>query len=120
MENISFDSLMDTMVVKFFFEIVDSKIKKEYDFLCEQDKEVFDDFIIGFFHKSEMRFGYGDDVFGIDYVEDKIWVWEDKEGGKDYYYDSTIEFLTTFYYNNKPFYETISLLTSMSSYFFST
>lgn len=111
----SFDSLTELEFLNSFLSTLDSKVKKVYNSLCEQDKEIFNDFIIGFFHKSEMQFGYGDDMFGIDYLEDKIWVWEDKEYGKNYYYDSITEFLTTFCYNNQPFFETIPLLTSMSS-----
>ncbi len=60
---------------------------------------------------DETGFGYNGIDYGIDYKGDKIWVYENADGGKDYYFENADDFFYHFMLDGKPFIERLDDLT---------
>lgn len=60
---------------------------------------------------DETAFGYNGIDYGIDYKGDKIWVYENSDGGKDYYFENADDFFYHFILDGKPFIERLNDLT---------
>ena len=50
---------------------------------------------------DETGFGYNGIDYGIDYKGDKIWVYENADGGKDYYFENADDFFYHFMLDGK-------------------
>ena len=78
---------------------------REYKFDKEDLEEIIDFFIM-FSRHDEFNFGYDDMYYGVDYTTDgKIWVYEDIENGKSYYFNTPENFFDEFLLDGKPFIE---------------
>lgn len=60
---------------------------------------------------DETGFGYNGIDYGIDYKDGKIWVYENMDGGKDYYFENADDFFYHFMLDGKPFIERLDDLT---------
>lgn len=64
--------------------------------LDEEDLKFYNDFTYIFKVGDESGFIRDDVDYCVDYKDGKIWVFEDKVGGQDYYFDSPDDFFDTF------------------------
>ncbi len=71
--------------------------------LDRDDLEFVAEMMFIFNHHDETGFEQCDIEFGVDYKDDKIWVYEDKENGRNFYFKSAEDFFEVFLLDGKQF-----------------
>jgi hypothetical protein len=87
----------------------------DYDLskLEREDLEFVAEMLFVFNHGNETGFEYNGIDFGIDYADyktGKIWVYEDKEGGRNFYFDTPEDFFEVFLLDGQAFLERLNEL----------
>ena len=68
----------------------------DYSKLSVEDAEFVEEYRKIFAEGQEISFSYNGIVFHVDYNAEKIWVHEDKEGGRNWYFDTPDDFFEAF------------------------
>jgi hypothetical protein len=79
--------------------------------LNEVDFEIYQEFIQIFNNYDEQGFAYNGVEYGIDYEDGKILIYEDKEGGRTFRFNSADDFFNNFMLDGKPIIYRLSDLT---------
>lgn len=81
--------------------------------LNEKSLEIYQDFISAFKNFDEQGFGYNGVEYCIDYKNGKICIYEDKENGLKWLFDTPEDFFENFILDGKPI---IKLLEELTDY----
>lgn len=73
--------------------------------------EIYQDFICSFNNFDEQGFGYKGVEYCIDYENGKICIYEDKENGQKWVFDTPEDFFECFILDGKPIIELLEELT---------
>lgn len=86
----------------------------DYDFskLDREDLEFVADMMFVFSHCDVTAFEYNGIDFCVDYMDGKIWVYEDKENGRDFYFDLPEDFFEVFLLDGEPFIKRLNEIAS--------
>lgn len=68
----------------------------DYSKLSVEDAEFVEEYRQIFAEGQEISFAYNGIVFHVDYKDEKIWVYEYKEGGRNWYFDTLDDFFDVF------------------------
>ncbi len=79
--------------------------------LNEKSFKIYQNFISIFEYYDEQGFGYNGVEYGIDYENGKICIYEDKEHGQKWYFESPDDFFKHFMLDGKPIIERLEELT---------
>lgn len=75
----------------------------DYSKLSVEDLEFVEEYKQIFEEGQEISFGYNGIVFHVDYKGEKIWVYEEKKDGRDWYFDTPEDFFEVFLLDGEDF-----------------
>lgn len=86
-----------------------------YDFskMSREDLEFVAEMLVVFNHHDETGFEQCGIDFGVDYKDDKIWVYEDKENGRNFYFTLPEDFFEVFLLDGKPFLDKLDEIATL-------
>ena len=79
--------------------------------LSAESFEIYQDFMSFFASFNEQGFGYNGVEYCIDYENGKIMIYEDKKGGREWFFDTPEDFFEHFMLDGKPIIERLEELT---------